>query len=285
MKHVFTALIESALRRHLPLRNLPPREIHEAMHYAVLNGGKRFRPILVLSACEAVGGNPRKALLAASAVEFIHSYSLVHDDLPALDNDETRRGMPSCHKKFGEAVAILTGDALLTRAFELLGTYRPSETALQLIQELGEAAGTRGMIGGQVMDILLAPQEEAPLPTDLETMIQTHRKKTGRLIEASAVLGALAGTRSEAPLKRIRRFGQALGLAFQVADDIMDRDGYLRFMNPDEAQQKLNGLITLARKEAGFFASRGRRLVELADFLRNTAQGRVLSHVSMDLKN
>ena len=280
-KDAWLALIEAALRKYLPTRTAEPREIHEAMHYAVLGGGKRFRPRLVLAACEAVGGDPRKALVPASAVEFIHNYSLAHDDLPAMDNDEMRRGLPACHKKFGEAIAILAGDALLTRAFELLAGFRPSDMALRLIRELGEAAGTRGMIGGQVFDILRAPAEGARALPDLETMNLINRKKTGRLIEGAAVMGALVGTRSEENINRVRRFGQALGLAFQVVDDIMDADGYLRLMNSGEAQQKLKILITQARREAAFFASRGRGLTELADFLWSTAQ----NHVSVGLKN
>ena len=281
MKHEFTPLIEEALKKSLPLKTLPPVEIHEAMHYAVLNGGKRFRPVLALSACEAAGGNPKQALLPACAVEMIHSYSLVHDDLPALDNDELRRGLPTCHKKFGEALAILAGDALLTRAFQILGEVKPEETALKLLRELAEAAGTQGMIGGQVMDILAARREETSGLPDRGAWDAISKNKTGRLIEASAVMGALAGNPSDADLKRIRRFGQALGLAFQVVDDIMDSDGYLRLMNSEEARQKLKGLITQAKQEAESFASKGRRLWQLADFLWTRAQ----DYVSVGLKD
>jgi len=236
------------------------------MRYAVLNGGKRFRPLLVLSACEAVGGDPKKALPAASAVEFVHAYSLVHDDLPALDNDDLRRGKPACHRQFGEALAILTGDALLTRAFELLSEIKPAGKSIQLIGELADAAGTHGMIGGQAADILLV-KNGSNGSSDIQTAEYISRNKTGRLIEASAVLGALIGTSSPSKLKRIRRFGAALGLAFQVADDIMDGDGYLRFMNPNQARKKFSNLIEKAKREARPFGKNGRPLFELADFL------------------
>jgi len=236
------------------------------MRYAVLGTGKRFRPLVVLAACEAVGGDPPKALLAACAVEFIHAYSLVHDDLPALDNDETRRGQPTCHRKFGEALAILAGDALLTRSFQLLGEVKPAETAVALIKELSEAAGTHGMIGGQVVDILFA-EKGSGQALDLSTLDYISRRKTGRLIQASAVMGALMGTNSPAKLTRIRRFGSALGLAFQVVDDIMDNDGHLRLMSREQAREKVEGLIQEAKQEAARFASRGKRLLGLANFL------------------
>lgn len=240
------------------------------MQYAVLNGGKRFRPLLVLGACEAVGGDPPKAVLAACAVELVHAYSLVHDDLPALDNDDLRRGKPTCHRQFGEALAILTGDALLTRAFQLLTEIRPPERANRLIRELADAAGTSGMIGGQVADILLA-QNGSRHSLDLSTVEFISRNKTGRLIQASAVLGALMGTRSEDRIRRIRRFGEALGLAFQVADDIMDGDGYRRLMTLDQAREKVQTLIKKAKSEIASFGEKGKRLGELGDFLLKTA--------------
>ncbi len=263
--------IEAALARALPSEKSRPAEIHEAMRYAVLNGGKRFRPRLVLAACEAVGGNPIRALTPASAVELIHAYSLVHDDLPALDDDDVRRGKPTCHKKFGEAIAILTGDALLTRAFELLSEVRPPETANRLIRELSSAAGTQGMIAGQAADILMAKNGSAG-SLDVATVDTLSRQKTGRLIQASAVLGAIVGTRSEIKIQKIRRFGAALGLAFQVADDIMDGDGYLQLMSAGQARKKVEALIQRAKQEAASFGKRGGRLLELADFILGSIQ-------------
>lgn len=252
------------------------------MRYAVLEGGKRFRPLLALSACEAVGGEPKRALLPACAIEMIHAYSLVHDDLPALDNDCLRRGKPTCHRKFGEALAILAGDALLTRAFQLLGEVKPAEKAVRLLGEVAEAAGTEGMIGGQVVDILVS-KNGTHRPLDLSTLDTISRHKTGRLIEASAMVGAMIGTGSSSKLRRLRRFGQALGLAFQVVDDIMDGDGYLQLMNPDQAQQKARGLIQNAGEEAAAFGRRGNGLLELADLLLKKISSR--DYAPLDFKN
>ena len=262
----FLPLIEKGLDRFLFSLSSHPPEIHEAMRYAVLNGGKRFRPLLVLSACEAVGGEAKQALLPACAVEMIHAYSLVHDDLPALDNDEMRRGRPTCHRKFGEALAILAGDALLTRAFQLLSEVQPAKRAIDLLHEVADAAGTQGMIGGQVADILLS-KNGASRPSDLSALDYISGHKTGRLIEASVIVGALMSTQSSSRLARMRRFGRSLGLAFQVVDDIMDGDGYLQLMNPDQARQKAQSLIQRARQEAEAFGRRGKGLLELADFL------------------
>ncbi len=239
------------------------------MRYSVLGGGKRFRPLVVLAACEGVGGSAKEAILPASAVEMIHAYSLIHDDLPALDNDEIRRGKPTCHKQFGEALAILAGDALLTQAFRLLSEAQPAQKSVALIRELSEAAGTLGMIGGQVADILISTNGKNN-PLNISSLDYISRYKTGRLIEASAVLGAIMGTSSVAKLKRIRRFGRSLGLAFQVIDDIMDGDGYLQVMHSDDAKKKAEDLIQQAKQEAASFGSRGKHLLELADFLLNT---------------
>lgn len=275
-------LIERGLNRLLLASSSYPPKIHEAMRYAVLNGGKRFRPLLVLSACEAVGGEPRQALVPACAIEMIHAYSLVHDDLPALDNDDMRRGKPTCHRKFGEALAILTGDALLTQAFQLLSEVKPPERGVRLLREVAEAAGTQGMIGGQVCDILLSKNGSGPSP-DLSTLDDISQHKTGRLIEASAMVGAMMGTGVSSKLTRIRRYGQALGLAFQVVDDIMDGDGYLQLMNPGQAQQKVRNLIREAQQEAETFGKKGKGLLELAGFLLEKASSR--NYVPLDFKN
>lgn len=263
--------IEANLDQVLSSEKGLPSEIHDAMRYAVLNGGKRFRPSLVLAACEAVGGNPRQALVPASAVELIHAYSLVHDDLPALDNDDIRRGKPTCHRKFGEALAILTGDALLTLAFQLLSEFRPIAKANCMIRELADAVGTRGMIGGQVADILWTRNGSAK-NLDASRLDFISRNKTGRLIQVSAVIGAVVGTGSRSKIDRMRRFGSALGLAFQVVDDIMDGDGYLKLMDPTRACQKAEDLIRKAKQEAGGFGKKGDSLAGLADFLYQRAR-------------
>lgn len=239
------------------------------MRYGVLEGGKRFRPLVVLAACEAVGGDAKKALIPACAIEMIHAYSLIHDDLPALDNDAMRRGKPTCHKQYGEAMAILAGDGLLTQAFQLLSELRPAGKAVLLVRELSDAAGTQGMIGGQVADILAAKNGNGRT-LGLPALDYISQNKTGRLIQASATMGAIVGTQSQSKLNRIKRFGQALGLAFQVADDIMDGDGYLQVMQQDEAIQKAESLIAKAKQEAGALGNRARHLLGLADFLFGT---------------
>jgi geranylgeranyl diphosphate synthase type II len=217
------ALVEQALDAALPPAAAWPPPIHEAMRYSVFAGGKRLRPLLVLAGCEAVGGRDSDALPLAAAVELIHTYSLIHDDLPAMDDDDLRRGKPTNHKVFGEANAILAGDALLTRAFGLLSELPPMATAelaarrLRAIGVLGEASGTAGLIGGQVAD--LAAEGHDLRPPELERI---HRGKTGALLTACVVGGGLLGGGNAATLDALSRFGRAAGLGFQVIDDVLD---------------------------------------------------------------
>ncbi len=226
------ALVDAALERALaPSAGVPPR-LAEAMRYAVFSGGKRVRPILALMACEAAGGSPEDALPFACAVELIHTYSLVHDDLPAMDDDELRRGRPTVHVAFDEALAILTGDALLTEAFRIaagalrdgraVGTDDAARAAhaarvVGVIAAIAEAAGAAGMVGGQVADLAA---EGAPANEELVESI--HRRKTAALIAVAVDAGAIAGGASGAVLEALRTYGRTLGLAFQVADDILD---------------------------------------------------------------
>lgn len=213
--------LESALDSALPAPDHEPRRLHQAMRHAVLGGGKRMRPALVLAASQCCEGSQETALPAAMAVELIHAYSLVHDDLPAMDNDELRRGRPTCHIAFDEATAILAGDALQTLAFEALGTTAAApDQVLAMMRVLAEASGHQGMAGGQALD--LDATGEQPSVEALETM---HRRKTGALIEASLVLGALAANAGEPSISALRQFGGAIGLAFQVQDDILDVEG------------------------------------------------------------
>ena len=196
--------------------------LYEAMRYSVINGGKRVRPLLVYGACEALGGDPGRADGAACAVELIHAYSLVHDDLPAMDDDDLRRGQPTTHKAFDEAVAILAGDGLQSLAFEVLadarGNPRDANLRLQMLACLGRAAGPAGMVGGQAIDLGSVGRKLDRLA--LEVM---HRHKTGALIEASVRLGALASGRADSDaLDALQTYAQAVGLAFQVQDDILD---------------------------------------------------------------
>ena len=194
--------------------------LQEAMRYAVLDGGKRLRPLLALAACEAVDGNLQAALRAACAVELIHAYSLVHDDMPCMDNDVLRRGKPTVHVQFGEAQALLVGDALQALAFELLtpaDTSVDTATQARLCRVLAQAAGAQGMAGGQAIDLA-----SVGLPLDANQLHEMHRLKTGALLKASVVMGALCGQPSDATLLALGEYGAAIGLAFQVVDDILD---------------------------------------------------------------
>lgn len=258
----FLKRTDAGLRKFLPRTDLYPQSLHEAMHYAVLTGGKRFRPLLTLSVCEALNGDLDRALYPACAMEFIHCYSLVQDDLPALDNDDMRRGNPTCHKKFGEATALLASDGLLTLAFEILTQVKPAEMAVKLAAEISTASGTCGMIGGQAADM-----EGAAKTPDLAMLDFINIHKTGKLIKASAAAGAIAAGAGEAELARINRYGERLGLAFQCVDDLLDGDGYLRHMSARELETNTRLLITQAREEAHSFGEKAAKLVFLADFL------------------
>lgn len=215
-----SAVTEARLQELLPSVQSYPEVIHEAMAYSVFAGGKRFRPVLCMAACEAVCGTGTPALDAACALECIHTYSLVHDDLPGMDNDDYRRGKLTNHKVFGEGMAILAGDALLTYAFEILANMNRGDNAAQIIQIILEAAktsGEAGMIGGQVVDILSEQKEPS-----LELLEYIHTHKTGALIAASVRIGAILGGADQAQLEAFTRYAQQLGLAFQITDDILD---------------------------------------------------------------
>ncbi|MBD8898077.1 farnesyl diphosphate synthase [Rhodanobacter sp. DHG33] len=214
---------EQALDAHLPDAEQPPVELHRAMRYAVLGGGKRLRPLLVYAAAHALACDNGALDASACAVELIHAYSLVHDDLPAMDDDDLRRGRPTCHIEFGEAMAILAGDALQALAFELLaapGAAPDTQTGMRMLHALGRACGAEGMAGGQALD-LAAVGRKLTL-AELEHM---HACKTGALIRASVQLGALAAGADEAALAALDRYASAVGLAFQVRDDILDVEG------------------------------------------------------------
>src|SRR5215470_16085990 len=212
-------LVDAALERLLPSSVAPPPSIHEAMRYSVFAGGKRIRPILCLEAARVFSTDVIPALHPACAIEFIHTYSLIHDDLPALDNDDLRRGKPTCHKQFGEAAAILAGDALLTLAFATIAAA-PVEAArrIAMVTEVANAAGTvKGMVGGQVADLEAEGKRVAPKKLEF-----IHRSKTAALIRASVTSGALCAGAPEDDVARLRKFGESIGWAFQVTDDILD---------------------------------------------------------------
>jgi geranylgeranyl diphosphate synthase, type II len=213
-------LADAALERLLPPAAQHPTSIHQAMRHSVFAGGKRLRPILCMESARMIGGTlPAGVDELGAAIEMLHTYSLVHDDLPALDNDDLRRGRPTCHKAFGEATAILAGDALQTQAYEVMARLRcPAEARVRIIEELAHGTGTiDGMIGGQVVDI----ESEHSRP-DLPTLEYIHRAKTGALIVSSLLTGCYYAGASADDVERVRRFGTSAGLAFQIADDILD---------------------------------------------------------------
>lgn len=215
--------IEAALEAIFPADASHPHRLVEAIRYGLLGGGKRLRPMLAVTACEAVGGDLDAALPVACAVELIHAYSLVHDDLPGMDDDALRRGRPTVHVAFGEGVAILAGDALLTEAFAQLARAAARSTRprrlLQAAAEIADAAGSRGMVGGQAADLAAEGRE-----ADLALVEFIHVRKTGALLLAAVRGGALVGGAGTAQLRRLTRYGECLGLAFQIADDVLDAE-------------------------------------------------------------
>ena len=238
-----SARADQALAKRLPGENIHPSRLHCAMHYAVFNGGKRVRPILAYATASALGGNLDKTDAVASSVELIHAYSLVHDDLPAMDDDDLRRGKPTCHRAFDEATAILAGDALQTQAFYILA--HDSELSevdpslrLKMIEMLALASGSRGMAGGQAIDLAAVGQE-----IDIVQLEDMHIHKTGALIRASVMLGAYCCTDiGDDVLKRLDHYAKAIGLSFQIQDDILDIEGTTEELGKpqgsDESQNK-----------------------------------------------
>ena len=277
------ALVEVALERILPPEETVPSSIHRAMRYSVFAGGKRLRPILCIEAARMFGNDVAGAIDAGCGVEFIHTYSLIHDDLPALDNDDLRRGKPTSHKVFGEAIAILAGDALLTLAFQTLANA-PIEPArrVRIIAEISAGAGTvNGMVGGQVADL-----EAERKPVDSAGLEYIHRSKTAALIRSSIVAGAIAGGARDEDVERLQRFGENIGWAFQVVDDILDVEessaSLGKTAGKDQAQQKATypalygleesraiaaDLEAKALKELDCYGERAARLRELGQFL------------------
>lgn len=277
------SIIEERLQELLPAESTVPKTIHEAMRYSVFAGGKRIRPILCYEAARVFSENCDAAATVGCALEFIHTYSLIHDDLPALDNDDLRRGKPTCHKKFGVAMAILAGDGLLTLAFATLANAKlTAEARARIIAEIGAAAGTvNGMVGGQVADL-----EAEGKKIDAGMLEYIHRSKTAALIRASVVAGALAGGAHDEDVERMRRFGEAIGWGFQVVDDILDVEessaALGKTAGKDQAQQKATypalfgieksrafarELAARAQREIDCYGEKAQRLRALADFL------------------
>ncbi|MFZ0641156.1 MAG: polyprenyl synthetase family protein [Candidatus Acidiferrales bacterium] len=277
------AVIERELEKLLPSETTPPVTIHQAMRYSVFAGGKRIRPILCYEAARLFSQQVDATATVGCALEFIHTYSLIHDDLPALDNDDLRRGKPTCHKKFGVAMAILAGDGLLTLAFETLANANVApEKRVRIIAEIGHAAGTvNGMVGGQVADV-----EAEGKQVDAAALEYIHRSKTAALIRASVVAGALAGGANEEGVERLGRFGEAIGWAFQVVDDLLDVEessaALGKTAGKDQAQKKATypalfgidksrafaqELALRADRELACYGERATRLRQVAEYL------------------
>jgi geranylgeranyl pyrophosphate synthase len=250
--------LEKSLDRLLPKRGVPAR-LQAAMRYTLFNAGKRIRPALVLQVCKDLGGDIRNALPSACAIEYIHTYSLIHDDLPAMDDDDMRRGKPSSHKKFDEATAILAGDALLTAAFEAVARTPDKSMIGPMTLSLAEAAGAAGMVGGQQID--LAPKANVH---------EIHTKKTAALFKASTHLGGLAARSPKAA--NLARYGLHLGLAFQAVDDILDaaekgRRNVARIYGMNNAQRLAAREVAAAKAAVRFMGVKGERLRQIADFV------------------
>jgi len=257
--------IEEGLKRFAWPHHFAPEKLRDAMNHSLLGGGKRLRPALVLIAAEACGGNESAAMPVACALELVHTYSLIHDDLPAMDDDDLRRGRPTCHKVYGEATAILAGDAMLTYAFGLLASHAPSpEQGVALIRLLADAAGLEGMVGGQQLDL----EAEGAEGLTHEDLVRIHERKTGRLIAASAAAGGIVAGADQATVEKLHEFGMVSGLAFQVTDDILDITASAEELGKspgkDAASNKLTypALMGLdgARAEAKSLAERARDL-------------------------
>src|SRR6202165_2804563 len=277
------AAVDAALDRLMPGEDAQPPSIHRAMRYSVQAGGKRVRPILCLESARIFSKGVTPVLPFACALEFIHTYSLIHDDLPALDNDDLRRGKPTCHKKFGEATAILAGDALLTLAFKTISASPVEATrGIAMVKEIAAAAGTvKGMVGGQVADLEAEGKRVAPKMLEF-----IHRSKTAALIRASVTAGALCAGAGTEDVARLRKFGENIGWAFQVTDDILDVEessaALGKTAGKDIAQQKAtypavyglersheiaNDLATRAIAELAPFEERAARLRDIAEYL------------------
>lgn len=281
--HERQAVVEAALDQSVPLTY--PEKIYEAMRYSLLAGGKRLRPILCLASCELVGGTVEMAMPTACALEMIHTMSLIHDDLPAMDNDDYRRGKPTNHKVYGEDIAILAGDGLLAYAFEFIATQTqnvPAERVLQVIARLGRAVGAAGLVGGQVVDL----ESEGKPDISLDTLNFIHTHKTGALLETCVVSGAILAGASPADVQRLSRYAKNIGLAFQIVDDILDitatqeelgktagkdlqaqKATFPRLWGLEESKVQAQQLIDSAKAELAPFGDNAKPLQAIADFI------------------
>ena len=279
-------IVNKALDTLLPKEDEFPQRLHKAMRYSVFAGGKRIRPILAIAAAEVFGKTAANVINIACAIELIHTYSLIHDDLPAIDNDDLRRGLPTNHKVFGEAIALLAGDALLTKAFQIMSqpsavSGQQSALILKSIHEIAKAAGSTGMVGGQVVDIESEGKEVA-----FPVLEYIHIHKTGELILASVKAGAILAGAENKELETITRYGEAIGLAFQIADDIIDVEGnkedvgkniggdakkgkvtYPSILGVDESRKRARELVDMAITALKDFDRKAEPLREIARYI------------------
>ncbi len=275
--------IDLALDSALPV--IYPEKIYEAMRYSLLAGGKRLRPILCLASCELAGGTAEMAMPTACAVEMIHTMSLIHDDLPAMDNDDYRRGKLTNHKVYGEDIAILAGDGLLSYAFEFIATKTenvPPQQVLQVIAHLARASGAPGLVGGQVVDL----ESEGLKDVSLETLNYIHAHKTGAVLESCVVCGAILAGASPGDLQRFSRFAKNIGLAFQIIDDILDitataeelgktagkdvqagKVTYPSLWGIEESKRQASQLIVEAKEQLAVFGNKAQPLLAIADYI------------------
>lgn len=259
--------IDKGLDKYLPAESAEPKVIHKAMRYSVFSGGKRIRPVLALEAAKVCGGSIKKVLPAACAIELVHTFSLIHDDLPAMDDDDYRRGKPTCHKAFGESTAILAGDALLALALNVISKNMEPKIGLTAIRELSDALGTGGVIGGQVMDLEFQKKDLSENVLD-----QINRLKTSKLFEVSTKLGALVAGASQAKVRASADYGADIGMAFQIIDDILDQEGYVEAFGIMRARRDSEILIKSAKDAIKIFGRRADRLKEIADYIRDRAK-------------
>ena len=298
----FRKIVEEGFERYLAPNHDCPVRLRESMRYSVEAGGKRLRPVMVLLACEACGGDPTDAIPAAVAIEFIHTYSLIHDDLPAMDNDDLRRGQPTNHKQFDEATAILAGDGLLTLAFEILARdVKPADVAVACVLDLASAAGVDGMVGGQMADLQAEEGREprvegqghdlglsalGPEPSALSQLEAIHLRKTGRLLRSALTMGGRIAKADKNTIEMLDHFGKCVGLAFQIADDLLDITGdeakmgkgvrkdaelgkltYPGLLGLEESRRQAQSLIDEACRSIEPLGDRGLRLEALARFV------------------
>lgn len=264
-------LIEEKLEKYLPSGQKKPTSVHKAMRYAVFSGGKRIRPIMSIAVFEALRGRDEKIHPVACGIELLHNYTLIHDDLPAMDDDDFRRGKLSCHKKFSEAVAILAGDALLTEGFRLF-TYLDNPSVIKdLISYVTRKIGSLGVGGGQTVDIEknIGKYEKENFNKKLERAEYINTHKTGALIQAALVCGAIVAEAGKKNIEKIEKYGYFTGYLFQVVDDILDKNGYFELMGKDESERKAEDLLLKAEEQLNEIEGKKEILIQLPQYIFN----------------